>query len=74
MRDVYDVEPGYVGPGNAYVIVSADNRRADIGANRLAAQMRVPLVKANVEPALLLASVRCYDLAASCPKRVSNAN
>jgi hypothetical protein len=59
--DVYGVEPGYVKPG-AVVIASADNRRADIGANRLAAQMRVRLIKANVEPQYLTASVRCYDL------------
>ena len=67
VRDVYDVEPGHVEP-DAIVIVSADNRRADIGANRLAAQMRVRLVKANVEPALLLAGIRCYDLRGARPE------
>lgn len=67
VRDVYDVEPGYVEPG-AVVIVSADNRRADIGANRLAAQTRVRLAKANVEPAWLLASLRWYDLRGECPE------
>lgn len=64
--DVDDVEPGFVEP-DAVIVVSADNRRAEIVANRLAGAMRVRLVKANVEPSLLIASVRSYDLRGEHP-------
>jgi hypothetical protein len=43
------------------VVASVDNRRGDIIANQLAARMRVPLVKANIEPRYDMVAVRCYD-------------
>lgn len=67
VADVFDIAPGQVGP-EAILVVSADNRRADIGANRLAAMMRTRLVKVNVEPLLLAASIRCYDLRSEAPE------
>jgi len=45
----------------AVLVVSADNRRADIGANRLAARMRSRLLKVNLEPQYNLISLRAYD-------------
>jgi hypothetical protein len=48
-------------PENGILLVSADNRRADIAANRLAARMRTRLVKVNIEPRYAFVSVRCYD-------------
>jgi hypothetical protein len=71
VADVLEIEPGHVTP-DSVVIVSADNRRAEIGAARLAASMRVPFMKVNVEPLFLMASIRCYDLRATdydvCPE------
>ena len=64
--DVYDVPPGYI-EEDAVVVVSADNRRADIGANRLAAEMQVSLLKVNVEPNYLLVSIRGCDLRSATP-------
>jgi len=61
VEDIDDVPPGYVPPG-AVVITSVDNRRADVCTGRLAARMRVRLIKANVAPEYLMASVRAYDL------------
>jgi hypothetical protein len=60
VQDVDVVPPGFLEP-DSLVIVAVDNRRADILANRLAARMRAPLVKINVEPAYLTVSIRCYD-------------
>ncbi len=59
--DVDVVPPGYLTP-NSLVAVAVDNRRADICANRLAARMRCPVVKINVEPAYLTAAIRCFNL------------
>jgi len=61
VHDVDAVPPGVLEPGSL-VILAVDNRRADICANRWAARMRCPLVKVNVEPAYLTASLRFYDL------------
>lgn len=61
VQDVDTVPPGFLGP-RSLMIVAVDNRRADICANRLAVRMRCPLIKVNVEPAYLTASIRCYDL------------
>ncbi len=61
VKDVDVVPPGYL-EGDSLVIVAVDNRRADICANRFAARMRRPLVKVNVDPNYLTASIRCYDL------------
>ena len=58
-RDVEHVPPGYF--ENAMVIVSVDNRRAEILANRQAGRMRRPLLKVNIEPLFLTASLRFYD-------------
>lgn len=58
--DLYSCPDGIVGE-NAIVVVSADNRRAEIGANRLAARMRRPLVKVNIEPKYNFIAVRCFD-------------
>jgi molybdopterin/thiamine biosynthesis adenylyltransferase len=58
-RDVEHVPPGYF--ENALVIVSVDNRRAEILTNRQAGRMRRPLLKANIEPLFLTASLRFYD-------------
>lgn len=66
VQDVDDVPPGYLEP-NSLMVLAVDNRRADICANRLAAQMRCPLMKVNVEPAYLTASIRCFDLRNSPP-------
>lgn len=60
VKDVDVVPPGYL-QDDSLMIVGVDNRRADICANRLAARMRCPIVKINVEPAYLTASIRCYD-------------
>lgn len=60
-QDVDVVPPGYLDE-SSLMIVAVDNRRADICANRLAARMRCPIVKINVEPMYLTASIRCYDL------------
>ena len=46
---------------NSIVVASVDNPHADIGANRLAAQMGALLLKLNVEPAYGIAAVRAYD-------------
>ena len=43
------------------MLLSADNRRAEIGVNRLAARMSARLVKVNIEPAYHFISVRFYD-------------
>ena len=66
VKDVDVVPPGYL-EENSLVVLAVDNRRADICANRWAGRMRVPVVKINVEPAYLTASVRCYDLRQSPP-------
>lgn len=58
-RDVEQVPPGYF--ANSLVIVSVDNRRAEILTNRQAGRMRRPLLKANIEPLFLTASLRFYD-------------
>jgi len=60
-EDIEYLAPGYVEP-ETVVIVSADNRQADIAAGRLAAMMRQRCVKVNVAPEYLMASIRCYDL------------
>jgi len=59
--DVGTVPDGWVDPSTV-VLVSADNRRADLLANQLALRMRVPLVKANIEPRFDFVSVRTYNL------------
>lgn len=66
VKDVDVVPPGYLND-NSLMIVAVDNRRADICANRLAARMRCPIVKVNVEPAYLTTSIRCYDLRQTPP-------
>lgn len=66
-RDVEHVPPGYF--DQALVIVSVDNRRAEILTNRHAGRMRCPLLKANIEPLYLTASLRFYDFRA-CPTDV----
>ena len=58
-RDIEHVPPGYF--ENSLVIVSVDNRRAEILTNRQAGRMRRPLLKANIEPLFLTASLRFYD-------------
>jgi hypothetical protein len=59
--DIFCVPDGIVGP-HTVIVASADNRRADIGANRLAMRMRARgLIKANVEPRFDTASVRIYS-------------
>jgi molybdopterin/thiamine biosynthesis adenylyltransferase len=45
---------------DALLISCADNTRALVGANRLAARMQRPLLKVNVEPLLDCMSVRAY--------------
>ncbi len=64
VQDVDAVPPGYLEDASL-VIAAVDNRRADICANRFAARMRRPLVKVNVDPSYLTASIRCYDLRSS---------
>ncbi|HVS34810.1 MAG TPA: ThiF family adenylyltransferase [Gemmataceae bacterium] len=64
--DVGAVEPGWV-EDDAVIVVSADNRRADILANRLAAMMQAALVKVNIEPKYHWISVRAYDLRSDAP-------
>ena len=64
--DLYDIPDGAV-HANSTLIVSADNRRADVGANRLAARMRAPLLRVNVEPAYGVVSVRAFDFAKPSP-------
>jgi hypothetical protein len=59
-RDVFTVADGVVRP-NSVVIVSADNARAAIGANRMAARMGCMLLKVNVEPEYAVVAVRAYD-------------
>ncbi len=59
-RDVFTLPDGLVAE-NAVIVASADNRRADIGANRLAARMRVRLLKVNIEPAFDWMAIRCFD-------------
>ena len=66
VKDVDVVPPGFL-EENSLVVLAVDNRRADICANRLAARMRIPIIKVNVEPAYLTASIRCYDLRHSPP-------
>jgi hypothetical protein len=58
-RDIEHVPPGYL--ENSLVIVSVDNRRAEILTNRQAGRMRRPLLKANIEPLYLTASLRFHD-------------
>jgi molybdopterin/thiamine biosynthesis adenylyltransferase len=58
-QDVEQVPPGYF--DQALVIVSVDNRRAEILSNRQAGRMRRPLLKVNIEPLFLTASIRFYD-------------
>lgn len=59
--DIDELPPGLIEPG-ALVVAALDNRLADVDANRLAGRMCARLVKVNVEPAYLTASVRFYDL------------
>ncbi len=66
VQDVDVVPPGFL-EDNSLMIVAVDNRRADICANRLAAKMHCPIVKINVEPAYLTASIRSYNLRQSPP-------
>jgi hypothetical protein len=66
VHDVYAVVDGVV-RANSFVIVSADNRRADIGANRLAWRMGAMLLKVNVEPLFNVVSVRAYDFRKPSP-------
>ncbi|MBI3469182.1 MAG: ThiF family adenylyltransferase [Planctomycetes bacterium] len=61
VADVWEVEPGYITP-QTVVIASVDNRRADIGAARLAGMMRALFMKLNVDQPFLSVSLRCYDL------------
>jgi hypothetical protein len=58
--DLYTCPDGVVGAHDV-VVVSADNHRAIIGANRLAARMQARLVKANIEPKYNMVSLRCFD-------------
>jgi hypothetical protein len=58
--DFYSVPEGVIGP-NALVVATVDNRRADIGANRVAARAGSRLLKVNVEPQLDAVGVRAYD-------------
>ena len=58
-RDVEHVPPGYF--AESLVIVSVDNRRAEILANRQAGRMRRPLLKVNIEPLFLTTSLRFVD-------------
>jgi hypothetical protein len=64
--DLYDVPDGAV-HANTTLIVSADNRRADVGANRLAVRMRALLLKVNVEPMYGMVSVRAFDFRRPSP-------
>jgi hypothetical protein len=63
VEDIAAVPPGIIEP-ESLVLVSVDNRRADIIAGRLAAMMRTRLLKVNVAPEYLMASIRAYDLRA----------
>jgi hypothetical protein len=67
VSDVNDIEPGCVGP-NAMLVTCVDDRRGDVGANRLAVMMAARLVKLNVEPLFMTASLRCLDLSVEHPK------
>jgi hypothetical protein len=58
--DLYWLPDGVVQP-RSLIIASVDNRRADIGANRLAARMRSRLLKINIEPSLAYVALRAYD-------------
>lgn len=58
--DVFELPDGLVGE-NTIVVSSVDNRRADIGANRLATRMRARFVKVNIETAYDYIAIRCYD-------------
>lgn len=73
--DLHTCADGLLAP-DGIVVVSADNRWADIGANRLAARMRGRLVKVNIEPRLSFIAVRCYDfrrdLEICCECQLSN--
>jgi molybdopterin/thiamine biosynthesis adenylyltransferase len=62
-RDVEHVPPGYF--ADALVIVSVDNRRAEILVNRHAGRMGRPLLKVNIEPLFLTASLRFVDFSQS---------
>ena len=59
-RDLATLTDGTV-RRNSVLVVSADNPRADILANRLAARMAVRLLKINVEPRYGVAAVRAVD-------------
>jgi len=63
VEDIASVPPGIIEP-ESLVLVSVDNRRADIAAGRLAAMMRSRLLKVNVAPEYLMVSIRAYDLRA----------
>lgn len=59
-RDLYNVPDGIIGP-DSIVVACLDNRRADIGANRLAARMGARFLRLNVEPALDIVAARVFD-------------
>jgi hypothetical protein len=59
-RDLYDVPDGIV-DCETLVVATVDNRRGDIGANRLASRMGARLLKINIEPELGTVTARAYD-------------
>ena len=57
--DLFDIPDGVV-DADTIVLLSVDNRRAEVGANHLATRMDAPVVKINVEPKYGIAAVRTF--------------
>ena len=57
--DLFNLPDGVI-DADTFVLLSVDNRRAEVRANHLATRMDADVVKANVEPLYGVASVRSF--------------